>query len=77
MKAISVHVSEDVYDRFRELAAQRGRPAAELIRAAMEQYLAEQRGAHSILEVPTETCGRALAETDREALWDEMFEARG
>jgi hypothetical protein len=73
MKAISLHVPDQTYDRFRELAARRGRPAAELIREAMESWLAVQQGEHSILDIQPRTCGRQLAEPDREATWDEMF----
>jgi hypothetical protein len=38
MKTITINVSEPVYEDFREMARRWDRPAAELIREAMEQY---------------------------------------
>jgi hypothetical protein len=38
MKVISVSVSEEDYDEFREAAASEGRPIAQLIRDAMTHY---------------------------------------
>lgn len=42
MKTITINVSEPVYDEFQRAARRLGRPAAELIREAMEQYRREQ-----------------------------------
>lgn len=42
MKAITIHVSEPLYESFQESAKTRGRSAAELIREAMEQYWKER-----------------------------------
>ena len=41
MKAITVNVSEPVYEAFRNASRSQGRPTAELIREAMEVYRRE------------------------------------
>jgi hypothetical protein len=38
MKTITLNVSEPVYEAFRRASKSQGRPAAELIREAMESY---------------------------------------
>ena len=74
MKPISVHVSEDDYQELKTLAAGSGRPVAELIRAAMAEYLARERtGGRSILDIPTHSSGPLLKEWDREELFEEMI----
>lgn len=73
MKPISTHVSPQAYERFRALAAQRGRSVAELIREAMEAYLAEdrQRGP-SFRAIPARRSGRLKKKWTRAELADEM-----
>lgn len=41
MKAVTLHVEEDVYDRYKREARLRKRSASDLIREAMGTYLAE------------------------------------
>lgn len=42
MKTITINVSETVYSDFQEYAKKTGRPTAELIRQAMEDYHARE-----------------------------------
>ena len=74
MKAVSVHLSETAYQEMKSVAARRGRPVAELIRQAMEEYLTRQRetGA-SVFELAPHRSGRMLQGWDRSELLDEML----
>jgi hypothetical protein len=62
MKTITVNVSEPVYKDFQKRAKKLGRPAAELVREAMEQYREQwiERGP-SVLEIPPVSAGDVLA----------------
>jgi hypothetical protein len=78
MRAISVHVAEEDYERLKSLAAQEGRPVAVLIRQAMTDYLErEGRGGRSILEIPARKSGKLLRGWTRDELYDEMLDGRG
>ena len=75
MRPISVHVTEDDYQRFKLLAALRKRPVAELIREAMAHYLKqERRSGRSVLDIPAHDSGRMLRSWTRSELYDEMLE---
>lgn len=78
MRAISVHVEEEEYRRFKSLASLEGRPVAALIREAMSDYL-DREGAsgRSILEIPAHRSGKLLREWSRSELYDEMLDGRG
>ena len=73
MRPISLHVSDESYKELKSLAARRGRPVAELIREAMQDYL-EREGDRSlsILEFEPHASGPQLASWTREDLLDEM-----
>lgn len=74
MKIISVHVPEEPYQRLKSLAARERRPAAELVREAMRDYLARSdAAAHSLLDLPAHDSGKALSGWTRSGLLDEML----
>ncbi len=78
MRAISVHVEDGEYQRFKSLASLEGRPVAALIRRAMTEYLDREGGAgRSILEIPAHRSGRLLRPWSRTELYDEMLDGRG
>lgn len=63
MKAITVHVSEPVYREYQQFAKKTDRKTAELIREAMDLYLAQrirQRKTHSLLEHEPANLGKPL-----------------
>jgi hypothetical protein len=73
MKAISVHVPTETYREYKEIAARQARPVAELIREALEDYLArKKRTAMSVLDVPAHPSGRLKRRWTRSELADEM-----
>lgn len=73
MKPISTHVSTQAYERFRALATRRGRSVAELIREAMDVYLADERQqGPSLLDIPARRSGRLKRTWTRAELLDEM-----
>jgi ribbon-helix-helix CopG family protein len=75
MRAISLHVEDDVYRKLKSLAEGTGRPVAELIRDAMAEYLARQGGrGRSIFDLPPHPSGALLRPWTREELLDEMRE---
>lgn len=75
MKAISVHVLDEDYQRFKSLAAIERRPIAELIREAMKEYLGRvKRNSRSVLEIAPHASGRMLRGWDRSGPFDEMLE---
>lgn len=58
----------------KSLAARRGRPVAELIRQALEEYLSkETRMGGSLLHIPPHASGDLLEDWDRSELLDEML----
>lgn len=74
MRVISVHVPEEPYQRLKSLAAQVGRPAAELVREAMKDFLLRAGpAAHSILDVPAHDSGKLRKAWTRSDLLDEML----
>ena len=74
MRVISVHVAEEPYQRLKSLAAREGRPAAELVREAMQDFLTRaDSAAHSLLEVPAHDAGKAKGAWTRAGLLDEML----
>ena len=75
MKPISVYLSERAYQDMKSLAAERGRPVAELIRQAMDEYLQRERlGRPSLLDRPGHESGRLLRPWTRSEVADEMLE---
>lgn len=75
MRTISVHVSDTDYTEFKSLAAQAGRPVAELIRDAMRRWLAEyHRDGGSLADLKPVDCGAMLVPFDRSEVADEMFD---
>jgi hypothetical protein len=74
MKPISVHVTEDIYEELKSLAARSGRPVAELIRQAMANYVDGERRSHlSMLEIGPHDSGPLLSAWERSELLDEMM----
>ena len=74
MKSISIHVSEKSYHELKSLAARRGRPAAELIREAMGEYLERERGSRrSVLDIDPHPSGRLRRRWTRSELLEEML----
>ncbi len=77
MKAITIHVSEPVYQEFKEHAKRSDRKTAELIREAMEQY----RKTHftpqpSVLDWSNYNAGKMLMPfSEEDDLLDEMSNA--
>ena len=77
MRAISVHVEEQEYQRLKSLAGLEGRPVAALIRAAMADYLErEEHPGRSILDIPAHRSGKLLSGWTRADLYDEMLDGR-
>jgi hypothetical protein len=76
MKAITVHVPESLYASFRKHAKKAGRPAAELIREALEEYRrARIDESTSLCEWKPASVGRVLRPLDRDDdLLGEMLE---
>ncbi|MGH9323006.1 MAG: ribbon-helix-helix domain-containing protein [Vicinamibacteria bacterium] len=73
MKAVSVHLSETAYIEMKILASARGRPVAELIRQAMEEYLERERSRRqSLLDRAPHESGRLLRPWTRDELLEEM-----
>lgn len=74
MKAISVHVIEDDYQRFKRLSALRGRPVAELIREAMADFLRKEKPVgRSLLDIPAHESGEMLSDWTRDEIYDEIY----
>jgi hypothetical protein len=73
MKTISLHVDETSYAELKALAAARGRPVSELIREAMDGFVARERttGA-SALDLAPHRSGPLLRPWSRAELMDEM-----
>lgn len=78
MRAISVYVEDEEYQRLKSLASLEGRPVAALIRQAMTSYLErEAKPERSILEIEPHASGRLLRGWTRSELLDEMLDQRG
>lgn len=76
MTAVSIHLSEDAYREMKSLAAERGRPVAELILQAMEEYLDNhRRRRRSVLDRKPHDSGPLLEPWTREQLLDEMLDS--
>lgn len=75
MRAISLHVEDEVYRSLKNLAEQRGRPVSELIREAMAEYLEGRVGrGPSLFDIPAHPSGAALKSWTREEFFDEMLD---
>jgi hypothetical protein len=76
MKTISLAVAEDVYEAFRHLSQEQGRSIAQMIRDAMNSYLAEHRPPRRRLEEVRVFPGmRPIAPfPTREEIWDEIYD---
>ena len=74
MKPISVHVAEPAYEALKEVAKRQARPAAELVREAMDDYLTRQRASsRSILDIAPHLGGPLKRKWTRAQLADEML----
>lgn len=78
MKPISVLVSEEDYEAFREAARTQDRSIADLIREAMTYYRAEQLQARPPLHQIPVLAGHRLKTKlpSRAEIYDEVFEAK-
>jgi predicted transcriptional regulator len=77
MKAITINVSEPIYDRFKEYARSHDRTTSELIREAMEVYLRERVDAKSsIRDLRVRSAGAVLRPITRDGLSEELFNDR-
>ena len=75
MKPVSVHFPEAAYLEMKSLAALRGRPVAELIRQAMEEYLERERSrTGSILDRQPHQSGKLRDAWIRTEVLEEMLE---
>jgi len=75
MKTISLNVSDPVYRIFQEESERRDRPASELIREAMEEYMRMRfSNRRSIADHKPISLGRPLAPIDwSEDVFEEML----
>lgn len=75
MRAISLHVEDEVYRSLKALAEQAGKPVSELIREAMAEYLGRRVGrGPSLFNIQPHSSGAALKPWTREELFDEMLD---
>ena len=78
MRTISVAVSDEDYEKFREVAAESERSIAQLIRAAMAHYRAtvlESR--RPLVDLPVLAGHRPIGPTpSRGEVYDEVFDSR-
>jgi len=73
MRPVSVYLSETAYLEMKALASLRGRPVAELIRQAMEDYLERERSRRQpLLDRAPHASGRLLRPWTREEVFEEM-----
>ncbi|MEI6034628.1 MAG: ribbon-helix-helix protein, CopG family [Verrucomicrobiae bacterium] len=74
MKTISLHVSDPTYRIFQEESERRDRPAAELIREAMEEYVRMHfANRRSLADIRPVSLGKPLASINwSEDIFDEM-----
>jgi hypothetical protein len=73
MKAISVCVPTETYREYKAIAAHRGRPVAELIREALDDFLSRRRRLGvSALDLPPHPSGRLKRRWTRAEIADEM-----
>lgn len=75
MKAISLNVSDPTYRLFQEESERRDRPAAELIREAMEEYVRMRFAPRlSLADIKPVSLGKPLVPIDwSEDIFDEMM----
>ena len=74
MKQISLHVDEESYRELKSLAERTGRPMAELIREAMDEYTAHRRvSARSLFDLEPYPSGTLRAPWIRAELIDERM----
>jgi 16S rRNA U516 pseudouridylate synthase RsuA-like enzyme len=74
MKPVSIHLHEKAYREMKSLAAERGRPVAELVRQAMDEYLEKERvKGLSLVDRRPHASGRLLEAWTREELLEEML----
>jgi hypothetical protein len=75
MRPISLHVEDQDYRSFKQIAERTGRPVAELIREAMVEYLERWgRRKGSVFDLPPHRSGALLRSWTRDELLDEMRE---
>jgi hypothetical protein len=74
MRLISLNVSDPIYRLFQEESERRDRPASELIREAMEDYVRLRfAGRSSLADLKPVSLGKPLAPIDwSEDVFDEM-----
>jgi hypothetical protein len=75
MKTISLNVSDPTYRLFQEESERRDRPAAELIREAMEEYVRTRFPSRlSLADIQPVSLGKPLAPIDwSEDIFSEMM----
>lgn len=72
MKTISLYVDEHIYQDLKLLAEARQRPVAELVREAMNEYVANARSGESLLDIQPHPSGKLHKTWKRHELVDEM-----
>lgn len=79
MKTITLNVSEPVYADYQRYAKEQDRPAAELLREAMEAYRrAKIRPPSTLRDQQPVSVGEVLVPlTGREGLLDDLLDTRG
>lgn len=79
MKTITINVSEPVYRDFKEYAKKTGRPTAELIRQAMEDYHSRELNRSTSLQDrrPVSVGGPIQPLTSEDDLLEEMLHDKG
>lgn len=74
MRAISVQIEDDEYQRLKALAALAGQSVATLVRQAMAAYLGRvQPQGRSLLSIPAHASGKLLSGWNRGQIYDEMI----
>ena len=74
MKLISIKVSEKAYSEFKDYAAHRGRPVAEVVREAMDFYIDRQiRSARKMRRLPTTSKPKLKRRWTKEEIHEEML----
>jgi len=75
MRPISVHVEDNDYRSFKDLAERTGRSVSELIREALAEYLARREDSISLLDLAPHPSGALLEPWKRKNLFAEMLDS--
>jgi Arc/MetJ-type ribon-helix-helix transcriptional regulator len=78
MKTITIHVPEEQYQAFKEYAVEHDKSAAELIRAAMDEYYKRHmEQGHSVLDIEPLRLGKSRRDlSPDDDLLEEMLHDR-